>query len=189
MSAHSTGQFYGKINTVFKKKIKSQTSRINLNFANFCPLRNTSILHILKTELKISSSTKWNLYSGTSFHTWAIQEWSIKKQLVNNHHQHSNWTILNSPDKTSKNRKSTLLYITTSVKSAVEIKWTFTDSSNALSWQFSWYTNLCIFYTQTPAPHFHCTPTRGNQTKFNVFLVKLVSDARSLQTVAQNCSP
>lgn len=40
------------------KKIKSKTSRINLNFANFCPLRNTFILCILKTELKISSSTK-----------------------------------------------------------------------------------------------------------------------------------
>lgn len=161
MSAHSTGQFYGKINTVFKKKIKSQTSRINLNF---CPLRNTSILHILKTELKIYSSTKWNLYSGTSFNTWAIQERSIKRQLVNNHHQHSNWTILNCPDKTSKYKNSTLLYITTFVKSAVEIKWTFTDSSNALSWQFCWSTNLCIFYTQTPSPHFLCAPTRGSQS-------------------------
>lgn len=57
MSAHSSGQFFGKINTVFKKN-KSQTSRINLNFANHCFPRNIFILHILNTETKICSSTK-----------------------------------------------------------------------------------------------------------------------------------
>jgi len=68
MHAHSTSQFYGTINIVEKKKIKSY------QILHCIPLRNAVTLCILSTELNLSTSVKSNQYSKTSFHNY----WSQK---------------------------------------------------------------------------------------------------------------